>query len=169
MKIQLTDYDPAWTDIFEKEKDRLKKILPDNSTIEHIGSTSIINLCAKPIIDILCGLENFAHADSFIDVIVRLNYEYIDKYTTLIPERRFFKKYTDHKFHIHLVQTNGDWWKRHILFRDYLRTNIDAKNEYALLKRQLEKREWADGNEYADAKTEFIKTIEQKAKQSNNT
>jgi len=166
MIIELFDYDPTWTDLFEKEKDLLKKVLPDNSTIEHIGSTAIKDLCAKPIIDILCGLGNFSIADSFVGNIVGLNYEYIDKYTLLIPERRFFKKYSDHKFHIHLVQTGGDWWTRHILFRDYLNENVDAKDEYASLKRQLAKREWSDGNEYADAKTGFIKTIEHKARQS---
>lgn len=168
MKIELVDYNPTWTDLFEKEKDLLKKVLPANSTVEHIGSTSIKDLCAKPIIDILCGLENFSLADSFVDCIVRLDYEYIDKYTLLIPERRFFKRYADHKFHIHLVQTGGDWWTRHILFRDYLKENVDAKNEYASLKRQLAKKEWIDGNEYADAKTNFIKTIENKAGQKSN-
>jgi GrpB-like predicted nucleotidyltransferase (UPF0157 family) len=85
----------------------------------------------------------------------------------LIPERRFFRKYIEHKFHIHLVQTGGDWWTRHILFRDYLRKNVWAKNEYAVLKRQLAEKDWTDANEYADAKTDFIKTIEQKAGYSN--
>ena len=167
MKIELIDYDRSWTDLFEKEKALLKKVLPDNSTIEHIGSTSITNLCAKPVIDILCGLDDFSVADSLVENIVGLNYEYIDKYTPLIPERRFFRKYIEHKFHIHLVQTGGDWWNRHILFRDYLRKNVWSKNEYAVLKRQLAEKDWTDANEYADAKTDFIKTIEQKAGYSN--
>lgn len=169
MKIQLVEYDRSWTALFEKEEALLKNVLPDNSTIEHIGSTAIANLCAKPVIDILCGLADFSFADSFVKNIVGLNYEYIDKYTHLIPERRFFRKYTDNRFHIHVVQTGGDWWTRHILFRNYLRNNSHAKNEYALLKRQLAEREWADGNEYAAAKTDFIKTVEQKAGYSNYT
>jgi GrpB-like predicted nucleotidyltransferase (UPF0157 family) len=167
MLIHLSDYDPNWANLFENEKTLLSKVLPGNSTIEHIGSTAIKGLCAKPIIDILCGIENFSQADSLVDNIVGLNYEYVGKYTFLIPERRFFRKYSDSKFHIHLVQTGSNWWERHILFRDYLEENADARNEYDSLKKELAKREWSDGNEYADAKTNFIKAIEEKAKRIN--
>jgi GrpB-like predicted nucleotidyltransferase (UPF0157 family) len=165
MKIELVDYDPTWADLFEKEKDLLTSVLPSNTAIEHIGSTAIKGLCAKPIIDILCGLDNFSRAVSFVSNIVGLDYEYIDSYTLLIPERRFFKKYAGNKYHIHLVQTGGDWWARHILFRDYLKENAAARNEYASLKTQLAQKEWVDGNEYARAKTEFVKSVESKARQ----
>ena len=68
-------------------------------------------------------------------------------------------------FHIHLVQSGGQFWKRHLLFRDFLRKNEFVKNEYASLKKQLIKKDWIDGNEYAEAKTAFIKATEEKAKQ----
>lgn len=161
MNIELSEYNPKWADIFLKEKKLLEEILPFNSKIEHIGSTSIQGLCAKPIIDILCGLDNFSIAEDLINKIVALNYEYIEHYNAIIPERRYFKKTG---FHIHLVQSDGPFWKRHLLFRDFLRKNEIAKEEYASLKRQLSKKDWIDGNDYARAKTEFIKTIEVKAK-----
>lgn len=162
MKIELSEYNSNWPDLFLKEKKFLEEALPTNSQIEHIGSTSIQGLCAKPIIDILCGLDNFSLADKLIDNIVALNYQYIEQYNAIIPERRYFKKMG---FHIHLVQSGGPFWKRHLLFRDFLRENEIAKNEYAAFKRQLVKKDWIDGNEYAGAKTEFIKTIEERANQ----
>ena len=165
MKIELSEYNPKWQDIFFKEKKFLENVLPLNSRIEHIGSTSIKDLCAKPIIDILCGLENFLIAEDLINEIVALNYEYIEQYNAVIPERRYFKKTGENNFHIHMVQSGGQFWERHILFRDFLRNNEIAKNEYASLKRQLVVKDWTDGNEYAGAKTEFIKAIEERAKQ----
>ena len=118
MKIELSEYDPGWQDIFLNEKKFLENVLPANSRVEHIGSTSVIDLCAKPIIDILCGLETFLIADELIDKITGLNYEYVEKYNAIIPERRFFRKTAEHNFHIHLVQTAGPFWERHLLFRD---------------------------------------------------
>jgi len=162
MKIELSEYNPNWQTLFLKEKSLLENVLPTTTQIEHIGSTSIKNLCAKPIIDILCGLENYLLADELTAKIVALDYEYVEEYNALIPERRYFKK---PGFHIHLVQSGGQFWERHLLFRDFLRKNEITKNEYALLKQQLANKEWIDGNEYAGAKTEFIKAIEERAKQ----
>jgi GrpB-like predicted nucleotidyltransferase (UPF0157 family) len=164
MKIELSEHNPNWQNIFLKEKSLLESVLPPTAKIEHIGSTSIKNLCAKPIIDILCGLDNFLLADDLVHKIVALNYEYVEEYTSLIPERRYFKK---EGFHIHMVQNGGQFWERHLLFRDFLRKNENVKNEYASLKRQLAQKDWIDGNEYAVAKTEFIKAIEERAKQGN--
>lgn len=164
MKIKLSEYNPQWQDIFLKEKILLGNILPANSRIEHIGSTSIKNLCAKPIIDILCGVDNFLIVDDLIDEIVGLNYEYIEQHNVIIPDRRYFKKTGGNNFHIHLVQSDGEFWERHIMFRNFLRKNEIIKNEYASFKRQLAKRDWLDGNEYAEAKTKFIKAIVEQAK-----
>jgi GrpB-like predicted nucleotidyltransferase (UPF0157 family) len=164
MRIKLSEYNPNWHSIFLKEKSHLEQVLPPTSQIEHIGSTSIKNLCAKPIIDILCGLDNFILADELIEKVITLDYEYVKEYTALIPERRYFKK---PGFHIHMVQSGGQFWKRHLLFRDFLRKNELIKDEYASLKRQLTQKDWIDGNEYAGAKTEFIKAIEERAKQEN--
>jgi GrpB-like predicted nucleotidyltransferase (UPF0157 family) len=119
MKIELSEYNPNWHTIFLKEKSLLESVLPPTAHIEHIGSTSIKGLCAKPIIDILCGLDNFILADELIDKIVSLNYEYVEEYTALIPERRYFKK---SGFHIHMVQNDGQFWKRHLFFRDFLKS-----------------------------------------------
>jgi GrpB-like predicted nucleotidyltransferase (UPF0157 family) len=164
MKIVLSEYDPGWKTIFLKERALLETVLPAASRIEHIGSTSIRDLCAKPVIDILCGVDDFLMADGLADKITRLGYEYIEKYNAVMPDRRFFKKAAEHHFHIHLVESGGPFWERHILFRDFLRKNEAVKNEYASLKRQLAEKDWIDGNEYAGAKTAFIRAVEERAR-----
>ncbi|MDQ3047671.1 MAG: GrpB family protein [Bacteroidota bacterium] len=164
MKIELSEYNSNWTDLFLKEKQILENVLPFQSLIEHIGSTSIKDLCAKPGIDILCGVEHFSFSKDLIDKIVELNYEYVEEYNKIIPERLYFRKNGEQRFHIHLVQIGGEFWERHVSFRDFLRKNENAKNEYALLKRQLAQKDWLNGNEYAAAKTDFIKAIEVRAK-----
>jgi GrpB-like predicted nucleotidyltransferase (UPF0157 family) len=164
MKIELSEYDPAWRDIFLKEKPHLEKILPLNSRIEHIGSTSVEGLCAKPTIDILCGIDDLPSAGELIAKIAGLDYQYIEKYNALIPERRYFTKAAKNNYHLHLVQTGGPFWERHLLFRDFLRQNEAVKKEYASLKRALALKDWSDGNEYAAAKTEFIKAVEERAR-----
>ncbi len=166
MKVEVVDYRPEWAQLFATEKTLLSDALgqPD-ATIEHIGSTSVPGLAAKPVIDIMIGLPDFSLANSFVPHIVALGYDYIAKYEEIMPERRYFRKLVEdrHTRHIHMVEIGSEFWQRHLLFRDYLRTNAQAVQEYADLKKSLAMREWQDRNEYTDAKTEFIKNTEQQA------
>jgi GrpB-like predicted nucleotidyltransferase (UPF0157 family) len=167
MKVTVVEYRPAWREMFEEERRRLEDVLGEPAAkIAHIGSTSVRGLAAKPVIDILIGLPDFALADSFVPKITALGYEYISKYEDEMPFRRFFaKNLGDVRTHqIHMVETGGDFWTRHLAFRDYLRQNPATAAEYAALKKRLAAREWTDVNAYADAKTEFIKDIETKAR-----
>ena len=166
MKISVVEYRPEWREMFEEEKHRLRAVLDEVSAqIEHIGSTSVVGLAAKPIIDIMVGLPDFSVADKLVPEIEALGYEYFKKYEDEMPFRRYFAKDLNggRTHQIHMVAAGGEFWERHLFFRDYLRQNPDAANEYAALKKQLTEREWADVNEYADAKTEFIKSIESKS------
>ena len=130
--------------------------------IEHIGSTSVAGLCAKPIIDILLGVHSLDDADSIVPNMIELGYDYISKYEDVMPYRRYFNKYENEvgKFHVHTVVIDSDFWNRHIKFRNILRKNENIRNDYCMLKKELAKKEWKDGNEYADAKTDFIRRIE---------
>jgi GrpB-like predicted nucleotidyltransferase (UPF0157 family) len=122
-------------------------------------------LDAKPIIDIMIGLDDFLIANQLISKITQLGYEHIDQYETIMPYRKFFIK-TELEVrtnHIHMVQKKSDFFIRHLAFRDYLIKNSDVRNSYQQLKRDLSLKEWKDGNEYANAKTEFIRSIEKKA------
>lgn len=167
MKVSVVEYRPQWREMFEEEKQLLQAVLGEVSAkIEHIGSTSVDGLAAKPIIDILIGLPNFSVADSLVPRIENLGYEYFNKYEDEMPYRRFFAKNSNgvRTHQIHMVEINTEFWARHLFFRDYLRQTPETMNEYATLKKQLAEREWVDVNEYADAKTEFITGIENKVK-----
>lgn len=160
LKIILEEYNPDWKTLFEAEKLKLEKALAGTKiSVEHIGSTSVDGLGAKPIIDILLGIPEFSLADTLIEPIKSSGYNYIAEYNKIIPDRRFFKK---EKIHLHLVEKNTTIWKRHIAFRDHLRENKNTKEEYYLLKKKLSEKDWKDGNEYAAAKTEFIRGVEEK-------
>ena len=162
MKINITPYNNKWPLVFETIKKEIKKNIFDNNIIiEHIGSTSVKNLDSKPIIDILIGVKS-DDLDKYIDPIKNLGYIYIKKYETETPNRRFFffEKNKKRIAHIHLVKKNSKWFKRHILFRNELRENKIIRKKYQQLKYSLSKKEWKNSNEYADAKTKFIRSVE---------
>ena len=167
MKVTIVEYRPEWRKLFEDEKRVIQTALGEVSArIEHIGSTAVAELAAKPVIDLMVGLEDFSIADNLVPKIEALAYEYIKKYEAVMPFRRFFiKEQAGIRTHqIHLVGIGSEFWERLILFRDYLRQHPGVAAKYATLKKELAGREWADANEYADAKTEFIRKIENEAR-----
>ena len=95
-----------------------------------------------------------------------LGYTYIEEYEIEIPDRRFFFFEESKKriAHIHLVKHNSRWFKRHLAFRNELRSNEVIRKKYQGLKYSLSEKEWKDGNEYADAKTTFIRSVEKMLK-----
>lgn len=166
MKISIAEYSEAWPQLFQREQAELRAALGNAAAaIEHIGSTSVKGLAAKPMIDIMVGLADFALAEAMVPKIVALGYDYIARYNAIMPFRRFLvREAGELRTHqIHMVEINSEFWNRHILFRDYLRANPSLMQEYAALKRQLAERDWADVNDYADAKTEFIRRAEKQA------
>lgn len=190
MKIKLENYDISWPKKFAEVKSELLELIGFlNPKIEHIGSTSVEGLSAKPIIDILVGLENENDLDKTVKPLIDNNYVYYEKYNKEMSYRRFFVKHKAHFIsptvpeiitdsdpvpadmeehnnrlaHIHILVFNSEHWIRHKAFRDYLRTYPKIKNEYQRLKEQLKSQEWHDGNEYNKAKDKFIKEEEQKA------
>ena len=163
MRIEITEYNPEWAKMYDNMKGLFFRSFGDKiAGIEHIGSTSVAGLCAKPIIDILLGVNKLDDADLIIPNMIKLGFDYISKYEDVMPYRRYFNKYENEvsKFHVHTVAIDSDFWKRHIKFRNILRKNENIRNDYCMLKKELAKKEWKDGNEYADAKTEFIRKIE---------
>lgn len=187
MKVKLEKYNPEWKSLFEMEKRELIKVLNSKEIkIEHIGSTSIPDICSKPIIDIMIGVKKEKQLDKYINEIISLGYTYVQKYEIYMPYRRYFFKLNDPEvqlpkivgfndedidkgnhednFHIHMVKINSDFWINQLLFRNYLRNNPKAKKDYENLKKSLVKREWNSINDYAEAKSDFINEILEKAK-----
>jgi len=169
MKILIVPYDSTWPVLYERERAHLMEAIGASvSSIQHIGSTSVRGLGAKPIIDIMIGVRALEEADAeCIEPIVELGYEYVKKFERETPQRRYFRK-TDaagvRTHHIHLVEINSDWWVNHLLFRDYLRASPLDRDAYEKHKRKLAMREWESGNDYADAKTEFISGVLEQAR-----
>lgn len=156
MKVIVAEYDKEWPRLFDHERDLLLKVFGETAVrIEHIGSTSVPGLAARPIIDVMAGLQDFANVDSLVPKVEDLGYVYIREYEDVMPDRRFFRRMQDRQdtHHIHMVEIGSEFWERHLLFRDYLRENPETADEYALLKKSLASRQWKDANNYVDAKT----------------
>lgn len=166
MKITLVEYSLDWPRAFEKECRLLLQIMGDSATkIEHVGSTSVSGMVSKPIIDIMVGLDDFNVADDLVPKVVELGYKYYPEYEDVMPYRRFFKRFNGDTVthHIHMTEIRNEFWQRHLLFRDYLRSNSETAEEYASLKKELAKRDWLCSNDFSQAKTEFIRSVEDRA------
>lgn len=157
-------YDPEWAIQFERDRAKLADALRDlNVQIEHICSTSVVGLAAKPIIDIMIVTQNETDAIRCITPIVRLDFECRGEAD--IEGRIFFRRMNPHAHHIHLYTTpTHPEIERHLNFRDYLCSHPDAAKEYAELKYALAEKFRNDRVGYTDAKTEFIRSIEAKAR-----
>lgn len=164
-EITIEDYNPNWSKQFEEEKVKLKEILADNViSIEHIGSTSVEGLGAKPILDIAIGVYDLEVVSKFIEPLKQIGYEFV--YHKEFPERRFFRKgqWRAGTHHLHFYQFEGEHWTNQILFRNYLRNNPDVLKEYHQLKVDLAKKFCFDRVSYTENKAPFIQNVLQKAK-----
>lgn len=163
----IVDYDPTWPERFQQERARLLAVLAVSvQTIEHIGSTSVPGLAAKPVIDIMIGVRDLAEAEQpCIAAIVGLGYEYVPDYEDEMPDRRYFRKNDAdgvRTHHLHLWPVDHPDYERHIVFRDYLRTHPDEAAAYEAVKRDLIT-QYDNGNDYAEAKSVFVLPCEKRA------
>jgi GrpB-like predicted nucleotidyltransferase (UPF0157 family) len=188
MKITIEQYNPQWPLQFRQIQAELNGIIEQKDiAIEHIGSTAIPGLAAKPIIDILIGITDTAIFDIIAQSLVNAGYIYYEKYNEIMPWRRFFVRpllllpvqerpaiitsksvwqgieHQHRSAHIHCMEFNSFHWQRHIAFREYIKEFPDICLKYQQLKMQLSGLHWADGNEYNAAKEEFILSVQQKA------
>lgn len=132
--IHLSEYDPQWPFLFAAEVQRISVGLPAGVTIEHIGSTAVPGLLAKPIIDIMLGTEPHQKIEAVRAALVDLGYE--DMGEAGVPGRVYFRRRSRAAFNIALVRYGGPLWVANIAFRDHLRTSSDARREYAETKRR---------------------------------
>jgi GrpB-like predicted nucleotidyltransferase (UPF0157 family) len=157
--VALTPYSPLWPAVFDLEKRRLLALFNDAVVVEHIGSTAVPGLGAKPIIDIMLGAPDLAQVEARITALEAEGYRYVKEFEKSIPDRRYFTR-TDAppgKFHLHAVVLDSPFWKRHLAFRDALRADPALADKYWRLKQHLAARLRDDRGTYADAKSEFIR------------
>ena len=156
--IGISPYDPAWPDAFERERAVLGEAIGPWVTggIHHVGSTAVPGLEAKPIVDILAGVEDLESSRACFEPLARLEYLYAPY---LREEMHWFCKPHPSRrtHHLHLAATGGRRYAEELAFRDLLRASPDTAAEYARLKRGLAARFGDDRDGYTDAKGEFIR------------
>jgi len=162
-RIEILNYNPVWPARFAKEKASLLEAIGHwVMVIEHIGSTAVPGLGAKPIIDIMVGVHRLADARYCIAPLAAIGYEYVPQFEDEMPERRYFRKGSQTRhFHLHMVERGSEFWQRHLAFRDYLCAHPEVVREYEALKRRLASRYGTDREGYTEAKTKFIRLIEE--------
>ena len=159
--IILVDYNPDWPGLASIESGNIMEAVGKDVPvrIEHIGSTAVPGLCAKPTIDYLLEILDITNCDLLIKQLQKIDYQFIHKPENPPPHMMFAKGYsgsgiTGQTFHIH-VRYTGDWDE--IVFRDYLIKNQSVTAEYSRLKRKLAEEFKHDREKYTDSKTTFIK------------
>ena len=162
--VVLVPYDPAWPRRFEQEHQLLARALAPwvTGTIEHIGSTAVPALPAKPIIDIMAGVRDLPSSVSARDALAALDYQYFPYRPDVM--HWFCKPAPAHRtHHLHLVPFQSRLWIERIAFRDFLRASPLARREYAVLKASLAERYRTDREAYTDAKGAFVRDIVDRA------
>jgi GrpB-like predicted nucleotidyltransferase (UPF0157 family) len=164
-RVRVVPYDTAWPTIYAAEMARLAPVLKAAGVrlvLEHTGSTSVPGLGAKPIIDILAGLEREDDRAAAIAALVHAGY--VHRGEQEIPGRDFFRRGDPRQYHIHLTCVGSSFWRDHLTFRDWLRTHPDAAAAYMALKTQLAQRYPADREAYIRGKTSFVESVLQAAR-----
>ena len=162
--VRLAPYDPLWPMMFEAEAARIEDAcagLPIR--LEHIGSTSVPGMSAKPVIDILAGRPPKSRPGAYIAAIRQLGYEH--KGAAGVPGREYFTRGAPRSHHIHLVSWASTVWEEHLLFRDRLRADPAAALDYEAVKRDLAIAHADDRRAYTDAKGPFIRAVIREARQ----
>ncbi len=160
--FELSDYNPEWPRIFQAEVPRIAEALGEQVIeIEHVGSTSVPGLRAKPIIDILVAVETFAPLEVYKRQLAPIGYTHHPHIND--AERLFFWKGVPRTHHLHIVEFATWEHQRHIIFRDYLRAHPEIARLYAQVKEQLAQTFHDNRPAYTRGKTAFINAIMDRA------
>jgi GrpB-like predicted nucleotidyltransferase (UPF0157 family) len=154
-RIVMAEYEPKWPERFEAERSKIAGALgPAALLIEHIGSTAVPGLAAKPIIDVLIAVADPDEETPYVPPLERVGYVL----RVREPGHRMLRT-PERDVHVHVVREGSDDVSRHLAFRDRLRASGEDRGAYERLKRDLAAREWDDMNDYAAAKGSLIREI----------
>jgi GrpB-like predicted nucleotidyltransferase (UPF0157 family) len=153
--VRLVEYDERWPALYAEESVRIVAAAAELPiTLEHIGSTSVPGLCAKPVLDILAGHPAAVSILEYVPGFVRAGYEH--RGDAGIAGHQFFRRGQPRAYHIHLVELGGALWREYLAFRDRLRSDRAAAARYAAIKRTLAQRFPRDRASYITGKSSFI-------------
>lgn len=160
--LVLADHDPRWFEAYRVHEERIRMALGVVAAqIEHIGSTSVPGLAAKPIIDILVTVADITAEENYLDQLLNTGYEL----RVREPGHRLVRT-PARDVHVHILEVGDPAAGDYLLLRDRLRTDPEDRDLYERTKRDLLDQDWADMNAYAEAKTEVITTIMEHARGS---
>ncbi len=166
-RVKLVPCDLEWPKQFAALRATLEEIFPPPTyVIEHIGSTAIGGIDAKPVIDIMLGAPTLEEIESGIEHLAAIGFQYVDAFNALMPQRRYFTypATRPHIAHLHAVVNDKLFWRDHVLFRDTLRKSAALAQEYEALKRALAIEFSYDPETYTDAKALFIQSVLNRAR-----
>lgn len=156
--IILAEPDPTWPDRYGREESRIRDALGSRALqIEHVGSTSVPGLCAKPLIDVVLAVADSADEAAYVADLEGAGYELHVREPTW-QEHRFFRD-RHRQSQIHVFTLGSAEIRRMLTFRDRLRSHPDERELYARTKRELAARRWDYVQDYADAKSEVVEGI----------
>jgi GrpB-like predicted nucleotidyltransferase (UPF0157 family) len=164
-KIRVVDYDPEWPHLFQREADRIRRVLGDRvAQLEHVGSTSVPGLAAKPVIDIMLIVPDSSDEPSYLPDLVAAGYVLVIREPEWYQHRCF--KGPDTNVNLHVYSPGCPEIERYLIFRDRLRAHAADRAHYQQVKRELAGRDWTYVQEYADAKTEVVESILARAREA---
>lgn len=161
----ISPYDPLWPREFEAEADRIVRGCDDRPLlIEHIGSTAVPGLSARPVIDIGLAIPPRTRREPYITALRQLGYEH--KRAHGIPGRDYFHRGIPRSHRVNLVSVTSPLWRDWIAFRDFLRGHPETAREYDALKRELSALFVDEPRKYADAKGPFVRAVLRRAREN---
>jgi GrpB-like predicted nucleotidyltransferase (UPF0157 family) len=164
--VALHSYDASWPHAFEAERDRLLSLFPGNFVdVQHIGSTAVPGLSAKPVIDILGGVQSIPVAEALALPLCQSGYTTSAEFNESLSDRKWFMRWANgHRtHHLHLVVHGSPVWHERLKFRNALRSCPELAAKYAALKTHLAATHPKDREAYTDAKAEFVRAIAREA------
>ena len=156
--IELVDYDPTWPSLFEREEERIRRVLGERVIeLEHTGSTSVPGLAAKPCIDMTLVIPDSSDETTYVPDLEAAGYRLVIREPDWYEHRVF--KGPDTNVNLHVFSPGSPELERMVGFRDWLRTHPEDRDLYERTKRELATREWKFVQNYADAKTAVVESI----------
>ncbi|XKT74545.1 MAG: GrpB family protein [Patescibacteria group bacterium UBA2163] len=157
--VQLSEYHPDWVDAFCLEKEHIEKLLGDAVLgVEHIGSTAIPGIKAKPILDFMVGIRSFDEWEHYTELLAQLGYEFRRDLREEQLHILFVKGPEENRTHyLKLAEIHSDFWTQQIIFRDFLIENPEYKRRYQALKERLLIEYQGERGPYSEGKKIFIK------------